>query len=189
MSLSEVPSYMLTEAELIEYSDLVTKRQEKSVPPPRNWVSAVYVPLALGVLLMGFFALRGVTSQGDFGRLLFVGTVAYLGGYFALRYELERHRTSWLMSYSHADPLYQGSRQIMLRGDGPEYLSDSSLARIPYRAFTEVEITDRLVLGWLGPGTALPVPTRVFANRSDAEAFAANLKRRIDGARPTNIAP
>jgi hypothetical protein len=179
MSSLEVPPFTLSEEEVVAYCDLLVESQHRSAP--HSWASSLYVPLALGVVLMVFSALSG---RGDFGRLLLVGTVAYLGGYFALRYELSRHSMSWLVAYYRGDPLHQGPIRIALCEDGVEDASANFVARFAYRAFADVEITERLILGWLGPATALPIPIRVFADRGEAEGFANDLKQRIDRARP-----
>jgi hypothetical protein len=181
-SSAEAITYTLSEEEFIAYSDLVTKRQARCVPPQRSWVSGVYVPLALGALLMAVCALRGLAGQAEFGPMLVMGTVAYLGGFFALHYELSRDSKRRRVAFFRTDPMYREPRLVMLREDALEYASASFTAQYSYRAFTDVEVTQDFVLGWLGSAAAALVPVRAFANRSEAEAFAGDLRRRIDTA-------
>jgi hypothetical protein len=182
-SSPEEITYKLSEAEFVAYSDLVAKRQARSVPPARSWVSGIYVPVALGALLMAVCALRGVAGKAQFGPMLVFGTIAYLGGFFALHYELARDYKRRSLAIFRSDPKYQEPMRLKLREDAIEYASASFTVQYSYRALSDVEVTQHFVLAWLGFAAAVLVPVRGFADRSRAEAFAGDLRRRIDSAR------
>jgi hypothetical protein len=176
-------TYKLSEAEFVAYSDLVTQRHARIVPPARSWVSGVYVPVTLGALLMAVCALRGAAGNAEFGPLLVFGTISYLSGFFALHYELARDYKRRSVAVFRSDPKYQEPVRLLLREDAMEGASAGFTVRYSYRALGDVEVTEDFVLAWLDSAAAVSVPVRAFADRSEAEAFAGDLRRRIGSAR------
>jgi hypothetical protein len=176
-------TYALSEVELVDYHRLIVKRQAKFVPPRRSWFSALYVPLALGTLLGAVVVLWSDVGSAGFGSMLAVGFIAYLAGYFALRYELSRDATPRTAAIFRANPLFHEPKQVTLGSEALEQSCASMSAHYRYGAITEVEVTRGLVLGWLGTAAAVLVPVRAFPNASDAEAFATELRNRVASSR------
>jgi hypothetical protein len=98
-------TYTLTESEIIAYSDLMTRRQASSAGRSRSMLSAIYIPALLGVILIAVKA-----GHDDFGPMLVAGTIAYLGGVFALRYDILRDHTRRRALYSAATSRFIGGR-------------------------------------------------------------------------------
>jgi hypothetical protein len=106
-------TFEFTEAEATAYYDLISARQSWSAQW-RSWASLVYVPLALGALLMAVSVLRGGRGNADFGPMLVVGTIAYMAGHFAFNYEYMRQyklqRTAQL-----SELFFHGARHVTLK--------------------------------------------------------------------------
>jgi hypothetical protein len=179
----ETVTFALTETEILAYYEIVQKRQAGIVG--RSQVSFLYVPLALGVLLMIVSAVRGGPGRADFGPMLIAGAVGYLSGVFAYRHEVMRAYERVLAWMSRKEPLYHGTREVTLRDDAIEVSAPSVNARYGYAALSDVEVQRGLILGWIGNDAALLVPTRAFASASQAEAFAAEARSRVVAARAT----
>jgi hypothetical protein len=186
-AITKSVSYTLTEPEVIAYYELITKRQARGVRSRRSLASTIYVPLALGALLMAVSALRGGPGNADFGPMLATGTIAYLGGIFALRYEFLRNHELIRASLYRTQPLSRESRHITLRDDALEYASPNLNARFRYGAFTDVEIIHGFILGWIGNAYATVVPLRAFATTSEADAFAVEMRNQILAARSVTV--
>jgi len=182
-SSAKAITFSLSEAEYVTYTGFVIRRQERLVPSGRRWLSAIVVPLALGALLMAASALRDEMGQAEFGLMLLIGTIGYLGGFFGLRFEITQDYARRRVATFRADPSNRELRGVALRDDGLEYASASITVHYSYRGFTDVELTHDFILAWTSSASAVLVPIRCFASRSEAEAFAYDLRRRIDAAR------
>jgi hypothetical protein len=168
-------TYTLTQPEIIAYSNLVTRRRARG--RPRSMLSAVYIPVLLGVVLIVVRA-----GHADFGAMLVAGTIAYLGGVFALRYEVFQNYDLRLAEISR-DERYLGLRRLALRDDALEWSTPGISARYDYSAFTDFEVSRGFILGWLGDDAATAVPIRAFASTGEADAFAGDMRNRIVAAR------
>jgi hypothetical protein len=149
----------------------------------RSWLSAVVIPVLLGALLIAVTLLRGRAGEADFGPMLVVGTIAYLGGVLALRYEVVRGYDRRLAAVNRTDPWFRAPRQVTLGDDALEYAMPNISARYAYAAFTDVEVSRGLILNWMDDLRAMPVPIRAFASAGEADTFADDLRRRIVAAR------
>jgi hypothetical protein len=178
-------TFEFTAAEAIAYYDLISARQSWSAQW-RSWASLVYVPLALGALLMAVSVLRGGRGNADFGPMLVVGTIAYMAGHFAFNYEYMRQyklqyklqRTAQL-----SEPFFHGARHVTLKEAALEWSVPNVTTQIGYAAFTDVEIAQEFILGWIGSMAAATIPVRAFTSASEAEAFANDMRSRINAAR------
>jgi hypothetical protein len=171
-------TYTLTESEIIAYYDLLTRRQARSTGRPRSMLSTIYIPMLLGAILI---ALRA--GHADFGPMLVAGTIAYLGGVLALRHEVLQSHSLRLTEISRAEPLYLGQRHVTLGDDALEWSTPGISARFDYSAFTDFEVSQGFILGWLGNAGATPLPIRAFASTGEADAFASDMRSRIVAAR------
>jgi hypothetical protein len=141
-------------------------------------LSTIYIPVLLGVILIAVRA-----SYTDFGPMLVAGTIAYLGGVLAFRHEVLQQYDLRVAEFIRTE-LDRGPRHVTL-GDGA--LEDSIpgiSARYDYAAFTDFEIAQGFILGWLSNGAAMLVPIRAFASAGEADAFASDMRSRIAAARP-----
>jgi hypothetical protein len=174
-------TFEFTDAEAIAYYDLISARQSWSAQW-RSWASLVYVPLALGALLMAVSVLRGGRGNADFGPMLVVGTIAYMAGHFAFNYEYMRQyklqRTAQL-----SELFFHGARHVTLKQAALEWSVPNVTTQIGYAAFTDVEIAQEFILGWIGSMAAATIPVRAFTSASEAEAFANDMRSRINAAR------
>jgi hypothetical protein len=175
-------AYTLSEMDMIAYDRLMRKRRARVVPTQRSWISAVFAPLALGTLLAAASLWTAGLGSAGFGYELVVGTVAYLAGFFALQYELSRSSRLAATAIFRANPLLHQPGQVTIRDDALAGASAGMSVQFRYAAFTEIEVTDGLILAWLGSTTAALFPIRAFANTTDAEAFAEELRSRIAAA-------
>jgi hypothetical protein len=171
-------TYKLSEADMSAYERLMRKRRSRVIPEQRSWVSAVIAPLVLGVVLAGASLLVDDASLG-FGYVLVAATIAYLAGFFALQYELSRSAKLSARAMFRANPLLYQPRQVTIQDDALAESSPAMSVQFRYAAFTDVEVAEGLVLAWLGTAAATPFPVRAFANPAEADAFAAELRRRI----------
>jgi hypothetical protein len=172
----------LSETDLTAYDRLMSKRRAQ-LPGQRSWISAVYAPITLGLLLTIGALLPGGPWPAEFGPMLVVATVAYLAGLFALQYELSRSTRLGALAVFRANPLLQQPRHVTMQDDVLLTSSASMSAQYRYAAFTDVEVTRDHVAAWLGSATAVLFPVRAFANAAAADAFAEELRRRIATAR------
>ena len=157
------------------------KRQARSAG--RSLLSAVYAPLVLSALLMAVSVLRGGPGDADFGPMLVMGTVAYLGGVFALRHEFIRGNKLRNASIYRTEPLYHGVRHVTLGDDALESSAPNISTLYRYVAFTDVEVVHGLIVGWIGNAGAILVPVRAFSSASEADAYANDMRNRIIAAR------
>jgi hypothetical protein len=183
-STSETITFSLSESEYVTYTGIVMRRQEKLVPSGSRWLSAIIVPLVLGALLMAASALRDKAGQAEFGLMLVIGTIGYLGGFFGLRVEIMQEYARRRSAAFRADPSFRELRRVAMLDAGLKYESPSIAAHYSYRCFSDVELTHDFVLAWLGFASSVLVPIRCFASPTEAEMFADDLRHRINAARP-----
>jgi hypothetical protein len=174
-------TYKLSETDMSAYERLMRKRRSRVIPEQRSWVSAVIAPLALGVVLAGASVLVDTDSIG-FGYVLAAATIAYLAGFFALQYELSRSAKLSAGAMFRANPVLYQPRQVTIADDALAESSPAMSVQFRYTAFTDVDVGEGLVLPWLGSAAAALFPVRAFANAAEADAFAAELRRRIAAA-------
>jgi hypothetical protein len=179
-------TFTFTEDEATAYYDLIAARQRWGAQSGHGRASLVYVPLALGALLMAVSVLRGGRGNADFGLMFVVGTIAYMAGHFAVNYEYMRQyklqyklqRTAQL-----SELLFHGARHVTLKQAALEWSVPNVTTQIGYAAFTDVEIAQEFILGWIGSADPAAIPVRAFASASEAEAFANDMRSRINAAR------
>jgi hypothetical protein len=165
-------TYTLTEREIIAYGDLATRRRGQH----RSMLSTIYIPVLLGAILIAVRA-----SHDDFGPMLIAGTIAYLSGVLAFRHEVWQNYDRRLAEFMRTE-LDRGPRRVTLGDDALECSDTGMSVRFDYAAFTDFEVLQGFILGWLG-NDAISVPTRAFASTGEADAFASDMRSRIVAAR------
>jgi len=180
---SETITFSLSESEYATYTGIVMKRQEKLVPSGPRWLSAIIVPLVLAVLLMAASALRDKAGQAEFGLMLVIGTIGYLGGFFGLRFEIMQEFARRRSAAFRTDPSFRELRRVGMLDAGLKYESASITAHYSYHCFSDVELTHDFILAWVSSASSVLVPIRCFASRTEAKMFADDLRCRINAAR------
>jgi hypothetical protein len=158
----------------------MTKRQARSTGRQRSLLSAIYIPVLLGAILIAV-----VAGHADFGPMLVaatIATIAYVGGVLALRYDILRDHSLRRAVLSRSEPFYRGPRHATLGDDALEIAAPHVSTRFDYAAFTDFEISQGLMLGWVGNAAAALVPIRAFASAGEADAFANDMRSRIAAA-------
>ena len=180
-TIARTVTYTLTQPEIIAYGDLVNRRRARSTGrPPRSMLSAVYIPLLLGAILIVVRA-----GHADFGPMLVAGTIAYLGGVLGLRHEVLQKYDLRLAECIRTE-LHRGPRHVTLGDATLESSIPGISARLDYSAFIDFEVSRGFILGWLDDAGAMPVPIRAFASTAEADAFAGEMRSRIAAARSTD---
>ncbi len=162
------------------YAELASQREARGTGQRRAWISAVYMPVLLGAALMTAATL----AQTDPVPILAVATIAYLCNDLTLRYESRREYRRRFFAIVRTDSVYQREHHVTLGDSVVEVETPHISVRYDYAAFTGFEVSRGLMLGWIGSGTALPVPIRAFASEGEASAFANDWWSRIAAARP-----
>jgi len=134
---------------------------------------------------MAASALRDKAGQAEFGLMLLIGTIGYLGGFLGLRFEIEQDYARRRVAAFRSDPSFRELRRVAMVDAGLKYASASFTAHYSYRCFTDVELTHDFILAWASSASAVLVPIRCFASRTEAETFANDLRCRIGAARAT----
>lgn len=146
-----------------------------------RYLSFVYAPVVLGLLLMLLASAVGLTSRA-FGALLFVAFAAYLTGVLSYRHEV-------LATYREAverrlhNPRLLGRRTLSHDANGIAYASDTVATSTAYVLLDGAEITSDHLCIWIDGIDLVAVPLRAFASREDADAFRADLQARVTAAR------
>jgi hypothetical protein len=187
--LAKTVAYTFTEPEIIAYYEVMAKRQARIAGSRRSFLSSIYAPVALGILLMVVSALRGAAGDTDFAPMLVAGTVAYYGGIFIQRYELSQAYAHLHTSIFRTEPFYHEPRRVTLAEDAMEYSAANVSSRFAYAAVTDIEHSRGFILAWIGNIAATAVPLRAFASSADANAFLDDLQNRVLSARSADTSP
>jgi hypothetical protein len=174
--------FTLTQSEAEAYWRALGERQKRSGRLRYSWVAAFAVPIAVLAIPLALLML-GVFYEPEFLPVVICVAIAYLAGFFALRYEMLRAlRRRGAMLYR-ANAVFAEERTVRLGTEGLEAGSRSLWQTIAYDAITDVELAPDGLLVWVGTVIGIFVPMRAFAGEVAREALAAALRERIMQAR------
>lgn len=174
--------FTLSEAEAGVYWRKLGERQKRSGRLSYSWVAAFAVPVVVLAIPAALLAL-GILPQAILLPVYLWVVVAYLAGFFALRYEMLRALRQRGGALYRGNPIFAEERTVRLGTEGLDAGSRSLWQTIAYDAISEVELAADGVVVWVGTIIGIFVPARAFAGPAAPAAFVAALSERIAQAR------
>lgn len=168
-------SFALTTEDVAAHVRLYEEKTRKADTP--SYLSYVYAPVALGLVIMLLAGIGGFTSA-QFAAALAIALVSYLGGVLCYSHEVRKSYRAQ-MRRRVADPVLLGARTLTLQADRIVYASDEATASIAYGSLEEAEIVADWLCIWSGAMGGIVVPLRAFGSREAAQTVCAELRRRM----------
>jgi len=154
----------------------IARLQPRSV----SYLSILYVPVALGLVLIVIAHMTGVGDGATFFPLLATGTIAYLAGWHALFFETKRLWRKASLEDFRDNPARGKPIEISLGGDAITVASPLVTAIYRYGAITKVKTVDDFVVIWRGTMPQLLAPVGAFHSPQAAQSFADQIRKRIE---------
>ena len=171
----------LTDAELDAVQGRMMARTRAFVPAPAAWretLAGLAVALGGGVLAV----LLGATTERDGFTVVMLLLAAYVAGLLAMRWAIGRHYRAVSAAQRRSTSFLQERRRYALGEDGIRVDGATADALWSWRALTEAEKAEGLLLFWVGHAHGFGIPARGFARPETAAAALAYARARIAAA-------
>ena len=180
-------TYTATEVQATEHARVLWKIRNKFHKAQYSNISAYYVPVVLGAVLIGVSALRGVADAAEFLPLLITGAIGYLAGYYALYYELIWAAKQRTADWYRAHPAYMETCEVTLSDEAVALVTPRAKGEYFYGSLSNAAVIEGMVVMVFNDTPELLAPVSAFASAADAEQFAATIRERIKAAKTTTV--